>query len=307
MHGPHWLYKWAILADSSRISEFRLNHDWGGLVDDVMSSFHVSFLRRFFCPPLLASTFLAPAGCMVRPQVIEVPSSQGPREDLVVVGYAEVQGIPDQARVRIGVKERNQSSMLAMRAVEQKVKKLLGLLDGLGIPQSKVKTNQLTLNEIVEGQSPRQRLRRQLMEEPEPESKVPPKKVYEGIYLVEVELDDLSKVAGLVNALRVDAANVLSGIEFDMKNPEKYFNQARKQAVKNAIAQAQAIAQSSGHKLGAIQKISTAWGEEGDFGVPGGVLAGSMRDYEEGLKIPIRPGSMSFERMVRVSFAFEER
>lgn len=266
-----------------------------------LSSLH----RRLLGASLLVVTSLAPAGCVVKPQVIETSSPQRAQEDLVVVGYAEVEVVPDQAHLRIGVKERNENPVVVMQAVEQKVQKMLATLRAQGIPNDKIKTDDLMLYQRYEGRDPQDRFRELTEQERVSAAKTPPKSYYEGVYTVKVEVDDLSKVGALVNTVQTDGANFLSSIEFGMKEPEVYVNQARAKAVENAMAQAKVLAQSSGRKLGEIIQVATIWGDREMYGVPGGLVGGRMSDLSEGMRIPILPGTVSFDRQVRVSFALE--
>lgn len=272
----------------------------------------ISIPRKLTQPTLGLFLFAAAtsfhSGCVVKPQVIEVPRAEAQQEEeLVVVGYAEVEALPDHAILTVGVRERNDDPVLAMQAVEQKVRAMLTSLDAMGIPKENVTTDQMTLHEEY---ASRRRRERFFEEEGEEEKdKKPPKKYYEGVYTVEIVVDDLSKVGALVNAIQRDGVNDMSHIRFDMKDPEGYLNEARELAVKNAIEQAKVLARGAGYELGGIEKVATTWGsDEGiQFGIPGGVAAGLLMEANSGHEIPIRPGKMTFERKVRVSFALEKR
>lgn len=271
-----------------------------------MLSIRRTSLQSFFGVSVLAASLGLQAGCIVKPQVVEVPQAENKLEDLVVVGYAQVQALPDRATLTVGVKERSENPVVAMQAVEKKVKAMLASLDSMGIPKANVTTDQMTLHEEYASKRARRRFIEEEALDEVSKEKSPPKKYYEGVYTVEIVVDDLSKVGALVNTIQRDGVNDMSHIEFEMKNPEGFLNQARSLAVKNAIEQAKAIADGAGYKLGKIERVATTWGDDSHrFGIPGGVMAGLLMEAESGTEIPIRPGKMTFDSKVRVSFSLE--
>lgn len=271
-----------------------------------MLSIRRTLSQSFFAVSVLTASLGLQAGCIVKPQVIEVPNAEPKLEDLVVVGYAQVQALPDRATLTVGVKERSDNPVVAMQAVEKKVRAMLSSLDGMGIPKANVTTDQMTLHEEYASKRARRRFFEEEGEEEGSKGKSPPKKYYEGVYTVEIVVDDLNKVGALVNTIQRDGVNDMSHIEFEMKEPEGYLNQARNLAVKNAIEQAKALADGAGYKIGKVERMATTWGDDSHrFGVPGGMVAGLLMEAESGTEIPIRPGKMTFESKVRVSFSFD--
>lgn len=263
---------------------------------------------------LAASMFLfgslSVSGCTVKPQVIQAQgSSERLQEDLVVVGYSQVEVVPDKAELFVGVKERNDDAALAIQAAQVKAQGLLATLDAMGIPKEDVTTDSVNLHEEYEGGHPRYRFRGMVEEAGSARSsKKPSKRYFEAIYIVRVTLTDISKVGAVLAQARKNGANEVSQLNFDVKEPEVYLNEARGKAVQNAIAQANVLAQSSGHTLGEIQSVSTNWrgGGEDYYGIPRGVVAGLMGEAMNGREFPIRPGKMTFERKVRVSFSLKK-
>lgn len=271
---------------------------------DLSSSIPV----RFVSASLLALLSLAPCGCIVKPQALELPSQDATPKELVVVGYAEVEGTPDQAKIRIGVQERDKDPEMVMQAVGQKARKMFATLDALGVPKEKVTTDNIVLRERFERGGDRQSFREALMDEEIGDiPKTPPAKHYEGQYMIEVVLDDVSKVGALVQAVQKSGVNRIVSIDFDMKDSVAYTNKAAKLAVENAVVQAKVLAQSAGRKLGEISSVATTWGDEHGGAVIGGVVGGYMHESDgRGMRFPIRPGLMTFERQVRVSFKLEK-
>ena len=79
-------------------------------------------------------------------------------------------------------------------------------------------------------------------------------------YVVEntvyITVRDLSKLGTMLDAVVKSGANTINGITFDVQEKEAAIAQARDLAIKNAMAEAEAIASASGVKLGDLQNVS---------------------------------------------------
>lgn len=255
--------------------------------------------KRYAMISLLGLTFAASA-CQAPAPVVHVHSGNANEKGLVVVGEGEVEVIPDKVTIRFGVRERDSKSEVAMQKVEKKVRAMLKTLSELGIPENKIKTDQLSLFKGSEGG----RLR-YFERDRDRDRKKDIVYYYEGIYMVEVELYDFEKLETVLAAVQKAGVNSINDIDFDTKEHEPHFEQARAKAIAHAMKQAKNIAKNAGQELGEVISIATAWSYEGEYGIPGGVAAGLAMDRENGQSIPIRPGTMTFSRKIRMRFSLE--
>jgi uncharacterized protein YggE len=77
---------------------------------------------------------------------------------------------------------------------------------------------------------------------------------------VNVTVRDLNQLGTLLDSVVSSGANSIHGIQFDVKDKAKALAQARKQAIDDAKAQAQAMAQDAGVQLGLVQTINVSMG-----------------------------------------------
>lgn len=73
---------------------------------------------------------------------------------------------------------------------------------------------------------------------------------------VNVKVRDFAKLPGLLAGLTPAGVNQISGISFNVEDPEKFLSEARKQAFERARAKAETMASQNGVRLGRVVNVS---------------------------------------------------
>ena len=79
---------------------------------------------------------------------------------------------------------------------------------------------------------------------------------YEAGNTVSVTVRDLSKLGQLLDAVVAEGANDFNGLQFGLQDNQAALEQARKDAVSDAMARAQQLADAAGVKLGKVVSMS---------------------------------------------------
>jgi uncharacterized protein YggE len=166
------------------------------------------------------------------------PHRVKPNETLLQVsasGRAET--APNEARFSAGVQSIGGSAAEASRTNNETINKVLAALDRLGVKKDDVQTRQVSLQRISYG---------------------PNRGRFEANNMIEVRMRDISK-AGEAIAVTTDAgANVLSGPNLTVGDPETARNGAYANAFKAARSRADAYAGAAGLKVVRILTIRDA-------------------------------------------------
>jgi uncharacterized protein len=186
------------------------------------------------CLTLLTLPLLAAACTGGEPN----PHRVKPNETLLQVnasGRAET--APNEARFSAGVQSIGASAGEASRTNNETINKVLAALDRLGVKKEDVQTRQVSLQRITYG---------------------PNRGRFEANNMLEVRMRDISK-AGEAIAVTTDAgANVLSGPNLTVGDPETARNGAYANAFKAARSRADAYAGAAGLKVVRILTIRDA-------------------------------------------------
>lgn len=123
-------------------------------------------------------------------------------------------------------------------------------------------------------------------------------------YVVEntvyITVRDLSKLGGLLDAVVSSGANTINGITFDVQDKAAAIAEARDLAIKNAMAEAESIAQASGVKLGELQNVSV-WTNS----VPTPMYDGKGGAMSAASNVPISAGQMVISANASMTYAIK--
>lgn len=164
-------------------------------------------------------------------------------QGITVSGEGVVSLAPDTATIRLGVSERAASAAEAMAQTSEKVRGILNQLDSLKIAGLDRRTSGLYLRPVYDNGS---------------RNDTTPVKVsgYEAGNTVSVTVRDLSKLGQLLDAVVAEGANDFNGLQFGLQDNQAALEQARKDAVSDAMARAQQLADAAGVKLGKVVSMS---------------------------------------------------
>jgi hypothetical protein len=201
---------------------------------------------------------------------------------LQVVASGRTDTRPDEARFTAGVQTIAATAAAASAGNSQVMNRVAGALDRLGVKADDLQTRQITLSRIEYG---------------------PQRGRFQANNMVEVRMRDLKRVSEAIAATTVAGANVLSGPNMSVSDPEAASRSAYAQAYKAARARAEAYASAAGLKIGRVLAIRDT-GE-----------GGAMPYYGDAVSVqtsapppvvsppPFRPGMNASEVRVRADFA----
>lgn len=199
---------------------------------------------------------------------------------ITVNGESQVEIAPDMASVSMGVTNDADSAKTAMADNNSAVSALLSELARSGIDQKDIQTNGLSLGPRYVPNS----------------SGVAETKGFTASNMVTVNVRDLGKLGGVLDAVVGQGANTLNGISFGLQDPQPSTDEARKKAVEDARRKATLYAEAAGLKLGPVKLIT----ENGGGQPPMPMYAGAMA--RDAAAVPVSAGQVSVSASVTVVY-----
>ncbi len=210
--------------------------------DDIMRP------RRRLAPvlvfvPALAAGLLLPA-CAARAQQ---PGATAPARErtITVTGTGVVEREPDQAVIMLAVENRAQTADAAAQANAETMEQVIAALRRLGLDRDRIRTVSYQLHPEY------------ARDEPRPGQYEPRVVGYRAINMVQVTLDDITRVGEVIDTAIGAGANRVTGLNFQLRDPERARIDALALAVQNARAEAQALASALGETLGPALDVTT--------------------------------------------------
>ena len=169
----------------------------------------------------------------------QTPGTPPQAEPVVVaVGEGIVKRTPDRAWVSIAAESRARSAREAQKLNADAMTSVLAKIKASGIPPDAIQTSGYSLQPEFDYADNRQRLRG-----------------YVARNSVDVRVDDLLKLGGVLEAAVDAGANQVSGVRFDLKDRDAVEREAVKLAVADARARADAAAAGAGLKVQRVVRI----------------------------------------------------
>jgi len=225
---------------------------------------------------------LALAACSKAPD----PRGVGRDEVLLQVsatGSADTR--PDEARFTAGVETIAASAAEASTRNSAVINKVVAAVERLGVKPDDVQTRSITLSRITYG---------------------PNRGRFQANNMIEVRVRDLRRAGEAIAATTEAGANVLSGPNLTVGDPEAASRSAYALAYKAARARAEAYAGAAGLKVARVLAIR----DSGESGVPEPYYDGAMVMAEAGpppisrnSAPPMRPGMTTNHVRIRADFA----
>ncbi|HOX93524.1 MAG TPA: SIMPL domain-containing protein [Syntrophales bacterium] len=224
--------------------------------------------------PILTASSIAMAQPPERPGV-RPPS-------ITVVGTGEAYGKPDLAHIQVGVVTEGATAAEALRKNNEAMNRLMAMLRKRGIEERDFQTVRFNV-------SPRYRYDKTQQEPPAIAG-------YQVTNEVHVKLRKVSTLGEFLDETVSLGANQICGISFDVADPAKLFDEARRKAMTDAHHRAGVYADAARLKLGGPITIEEQAGRTAPFPV---ARAESMAAQA----VPVAPGEQTFTIHVTVSFA----
>lgn len=204
--------------------------------------------------------------------------------ELSVVGEGKVNAVPDTANVSAGITVSNaKTANEAETKISDVNNKIVAALSQLGIDKKDIQTSNFSVNPAYNYQIP---------SDPNTISG------YTGTATLTIKVrkvDDLPKV---ITAATEAGANQVYNNGFSIENPEKFREEARNMAIKNAREQAEKLARQLGIKLGKVVNIS----ESTNGSSPMPYRAEAMLDAGMTKGPDLQPGSQTVTSTVTLYF-----
>ncbi len=199
---------------------------------------------------------------------------------LQVSATGQSESTPDEASFSVGVSSIAATGPAASDANAAKMKGVVEGLKGLGVAEKDIQTNQLTIQRIEYGAN---------------------KGRFEANNVVRVRLKDTTKVGQAVGLATAAGANVLSGPDFRVGDPEAASRNAYTAAYKAARARADAYAGAADLKVARVLAIR----DGGQAGAPMPYLQDSYnREVAQAVSAPpVMAGTTTSNVVVNVDFA----
>ena len=208
------------------------------------------------------------------------PAGQGPSV-IVTRGEASLKRAPDQAFVSIAAEARAASPAEAQRNAAESMKAVQAAITKAGIPADAVRTTGYALQPDMEYTNGRARVRGYIVRNQ-----------------LEVRVDDLQKLGGVIDAAGQSGATSMAGLRFDLKDRATVEREALRLAVQDAMARARAIASGANAQLGNIVRID----EQGGFEPPQIQTMAAMR-MDKAAETPVSPGELDVRAQVMLTVA----
>ena len=199
---------------------------------------------------------------------------------LTVTGMATVETAPDLATLSLGVTTSGATAAAAMSANSDAVASVIARLKSAGVADRDIQTSNLSLNPnwVTNATGTASEIQG-----------------YVATNLLTIRIRALATTGAVLDAAISDGANSLNGLVFGLQNPRPAEDEARRQAVADALARATLLAGAAGTKLGPILSIT-------DGGAAPPVPGPMYRMAEDTASVPVEAGSLGITASVTLVF-----
>ncbi len=194
-----------------------------------------------------------------------------------------VSAVPDEATISTGVTSEAKTAKDALSANSSAMKKLIFDLKLKGIADKDIQTSQFSVEPVYVYPQ---------------EGKPPLVTGYRVSNMVGVKVRELDKLGGVLDQLVGGGANQMHGLTFDVSKAETLKDEARKEAMANALRRAKLLAAASGAEVGEVMQIS----EDVSYAGPQPVVFGRAKTMAAEAAVPVERGSQDLEARVTVTW-----
>lgn len=238
-------------------------------------------IASFARASLAASFAVAWLTLAVAPNAARAQEKRLPERTITVAGTGSVQAEPDIALVSTGVLTTAETARVALTQNSAAMRKIIDGLKGAGLEPKDIQT-------VYFGISPRYTSPK--------DGQAARVAGYNVVNNIRITVRDVAKVGEILDAVVTLGANQAGGIAFDVSKSETLKDEARKQAIGNALRRAKLLAEAAGAKVGPVITIS-----EDAVSMPPRPIATRMSAEA----VPIEAGSKMLEVRVQVTWALE--
>lgn len=205
------------------------------------------------------------------------------RKRITVVGHGEVKVAPDVARVTIGVQSEGKDAASALADNNAKMAALIEQIKQAGVAEADIQTSGFAIYPTYDYESPSPRITG-----------------YQVSNAVSVKVA-VAGAGDLLDKVVAAGANNVSGISFEVSNPDAALAEARKAAMADAKARADQFAAAGNSQVGEVLVISELVNQAPVF--PELALADQSAGTAK--SVPMAPGQQSQSIEIQVTFALK--
>ncbi|HUG41285.1 MAG TPA: SIMPL domain-containing protein [Longimicrobiales bacterium] len=247
-------------------------------------------MNRLSCIALaftLSACAAAPATARAQ---VPVREAEQPRT-IHVNATAQVQRLPDRAVTSLAVETTAATAADATRENADRMSAVIEAIRRVGIDRSRIQTRRVELMPRYEG----------VVREPQPMEPREPRIVgYIAVNQVVVTVDDIALVGRVVDAGVAAGANRVTGIHFQLRDPESAYHEAVRLAVQKARREAEVVAAALGEPLGPALNVTTS---SYYAPPPSAPMMGDMRlERTAAMPTPVEPGELDVQASVSITF-----
>jgi uncharacterized protein YggE len=221
------------------------------------------------------------------PGIPETDVPAGMSRTLIVVGEGRVQTSPDIATANIGVTAVETSVVSATQQVSETMAAVIEALMQEGVAPEDIQTTSYSIN-LIDG----------IFGPQQPDDDQPPR--YQVTNSVQVTIRDIAAIGTTIDAAVEAGANQVFGVSFDLSNREERVLEAMEEAIENAEARAQHLADLTGTELGPIVSVSQVVGASPFFTAAEAALGAGGAGPG-----PISPGQLEITTQVQVAYELQ--
>lgn len=209
---------------------------------------------------------------------------------ITVSGQGSATGEPDIAIIRLGVEARRETAREAMATANAAAASVLTALESAGVEKRDIQTDRLTVSAQYDYRPQQQGGRPRLTG-------------YLASNNVSAKVRKTDQAGTVIDAAIRAGANNLGGVSFAFDDPTPLLNEARRSAVKDAVAKAKLYADAAGVKAGRIIEISDAL----VAGAPRTRVAAMRAEADNAAfaPAPVEPGELSLSAHVTLIVEIE--
>lgn len=205
------------------------------------------------------------------------------QKTITVSAAGTVEATPDIARIQTGIVTEADTAAEALRGNSQAMARLIDGLKANAVDARDIQTSAFRVEPRYT--NPR-------------DGQAPEINGYRVANEVHVTVRDIPKLGSILDALVKLGANQMNGLSFDVSKAETLKDDARKQAIENALRRAKLLASAAGAEVGDVIAIS----EEVAQGMP---RPYAMARAAKADMVPIESGSETLEARVTVTWALK--
>lgn len=216
----------------------------------------------------------------------QATADAAPTRSFTVSGHGEARAAPDIAMVSAGVRTQAATAKAALAANTAQMSAVFKAMKSMGIADRDMQTSNFSVQPVYQQYPP---------------NEVGPQRVigYQVFNQVTVTIRDLPRLGEALDTFVSSGSNELEGVNFSIDKPEPLQDEARQEAIKEAIHKADLMTKAAGVKLGRLMTMSESGGVRPMPAAPMAMRA------EKVSSVPIAAGEQQLDADVTLTYEIQ--